>query len=254
MTLEEIRASGILEQYVLQLLSEEESQRVEAYMQEFPELTQDYLEIQHALQSFAQAKGIAPRKGLEEEIISSIKSDKIVPPKQKPDNSNPFRLLSILLGVALIGFLFYIMRIQNQLTGVQQQLIDLQASCDSISAINTARFALLENLRQPDNQPLRMTPTDNYPETQLVFHTNPGTQQNFIQIINLPQIGNNQSFQLWSLKEGENPIPLTVFTGQDDPIVPVDFEDGTATYAITIEPAGGSQVPTLTQLIGTVGV
>lgn len=254
MTLEEIRASGILEQYALQLLSEEETRSVEAYMQEFPQLQQDLLEIQYALQSFAQVKGIKPRKGLEEEIISSIIGKKGPDLKNKSNSSNPFKFLTFLLGIVSIGLLYYVINLGNQISTLQSQLNDLQADCDSISALNTARFALLENLRQPDNQPLRMTPTEAYPETQLVFHTNSNTQQNFIQIINLPQIGTNQTFQLWSLKEGQNPIPLTVFVGDDNPIVPVDFEDGTATYAITIEPAGGSLSPTLTQLIGTVGV
>jgi anti-sigma-K factor RskA len=34
----------------------------------------------------------------------------------------------------------------------------------------------------------------------------------------------------------------------------VDFIDKTATYAITIEPKGGSKSPTLENLIGTMGV
>jgi len=47
---------------------------------------------------------------------------------------------------------------------------------------------------------------------------------------------------------------LTVFKKGDNYILPVDFEEGTQTYAITIEKAEGVQVPTLSRLIGTIGV
>ena len=104
------------------------------------------------------------------------------------------------------------------------------------------------------NRILNMTPTSGYPETQLLFHINTVDRQNFIQVQNLPGIAANQAFQLWSLKPGVDPIPLTVFKQGDDFIIPVDFEEGTGTYAITIEAEGGAQVPTLERLIGTVTV
>ena len=48
-------------------------------------------------------------------------------------------------------------------------------------------------------------------------------------------------------------MPLNVFADKNT-IIPVDFIDQTATYAITIEPKGGSQSPSLDKLIGTMGV
>ncbi|MBK8625039.1 MAG: anti-sigma factor [Saprospiraceae bacterium] len=66
-------------------------------------------------------------------------------------------------------------------------------------------------------------------------------------------IKSNQAFQLWSLKDGVDPMPLNVFADKNT-IIPVDFIDQTATYAITIEPKGGSKSPSLDKLIGTMGV
>ena len=72
-------------------------------------------------------------------------------------------------------------------------------------------------------------------------------------MVNLPDIASDQAFQLWSLKDGADPMPLDVFADKNK-IIEVAFVDNTATYAITIEPKSGSKSPTLEKLIGTIGV
>ena len=49
------------------------------------------------------------------------------------------------------------------------------------------------------------------------------------------------------------PVPLDVFQG-DEKILEVAFEEGTETYAITIEPLGGQESSNLDNLIGTISV
>jgi len=79
------------------------------------------------------------------------------------------------------------------------------------------------------------------------------TKKNFIELKKMPSITSQQSYQLWSLKADVAPIPLTVFQG-DENIFEVAFEEGTGTYAITIEPLGGKESPSLENLVGTISI
>ncbi|MBP6447197.1 MAG: anti-sigma factor [Saprospiraceae bacterium] len=74
-----------------------------------------------------------------------------------------------------------------------------------------------------------------------------------MQLVNLPNITKDQVFQLWALKDGANPMPLDIFADTNK-LIPVAFIDNNTTYAITIEPKGGSQTPSLDKLIGTLSV
>ena len=91
----------------------------------------------------------------------------------------------------------------------------------------------------------------NYPTASLLIHNNNSSKKNYLQLSALPALSDNQSFQLWSLKADQDPIPLDVFDGTGDRIIEVQHINGTETYAITIEPKGGSKIPTLENLIGT---
>lgn len=259
MNIEEIRSSGLLEYYVLGLLSKAEMQEVESYLVQFPELKQDFLSIQNAMQYYAQSHGIAPKDSLKPKVFDTIKSKGVKMSENASTNvsggSKKSSILPLLLcGLVTVGALAYAWGKIDSYNKLDADYQALRVECDSLNNVQTKRIKTIDKLSERNNRATYFAATDNYKETKLIFHHNIDTKENFIQIQNLPEIPDGMAFQLWSLKEGLDPIPLTVFNTNDGNIVPVDFEDGTGTYAITIEKAGGVQSPTLTRLIGTVGV
>lgn len=263
MNIDEIRKSGMLEHYAMGVLSEQEVREVEGYLNQYPALQQDYLEIQNALQALATEKSIKPRASLEDELIKSIMDQSktidggVDSDKLKNDNissSNIWKTIAALLAISAISAVYFFWNMNAKYKNQTREFDTYKLECDSIKREQQEKIDLFSQLNVKDNRILNMTPTEGYPETQLLFHFNPIQKVNYIQIQNLPSIASNQAFQLWSLKPGEDPIPLTVFKNSADFVIPVDFEDGTGTYAITIEDENGALSPTLERLIGTVGV
>jgi hypothetical protein len=263
-TIKEIQESGLIEYYVLGLLSEKEVSEVRGYLEKYPVLQKDYNEIQSTMQIYAQANAVVPRNTLSNDITEYIKKnskDSIeteissTNTSTTPNSSSGFlKSLSAILGIATLGLIGLFISKNNDYKDLQKSRSILKNECDSIQSEQSTTLKIYESLNNPSNNSVKLTPTENYQNTQLIFHNNKTDKRNFIQIQNLPKINKDQAFQLWSLKEGVDPIPLTVFTKGDNYILPVDYEEGTQTYAITIEDAAGAQVPTLTRLIGTVGV
>lgn len=262
--IEDIRNEGLLEYYVLGLLSEEDNKRVESYLQQYPELSADLRSIQLAMQQYSISQGIAPKANLQSKVINLIKekgdktpiestAKKETAPATKTGGSSNWP--SYLLGAILLGSqLYYVWNLNNKVEAAEERAAVIQQECDSISNAQVEQLALYESLLNPQSRAIPLTPTEKYQETDLLFFINDQTKTNYIKINNLPAIASGKAFQLWSLKDGVDPIPLTVFSGVGSFVLPVDYEDGTGTYAITIEDAGGATTPDLTKLIGTAGV
>ena len=268
MTVNDIRKSGMLEYYVLGLLSEAQLREVEGYLVAFPELKKDLLEIQGTMQLFAQKQGIAPKSSLKDDIIKNIRDNGSKTPiesktqidnKKAPDTtknkSNLGNSLAVVFALATLAAAYFAYTKYDENQNLESSYTILQKECDEKESELLEKIEIFDALNNPKNRILSMTPTEAYQETDLIFHTNSENRKNYIQIRNLPEIADNQAFQLWSLKGGDSaPIPLTVFKDGDNYIVEVDFENGTGTYAITIEKEGGVESPTLSRLIGTVNV
>ncbi|GLR15739.1 anti-sigma factor [Portibacter lacus] len=262
MNIEEIRNSGLLESYIIGTLTENERAEVEKYVEQYPELKSELSQIERALRTYGEIKGVQPRKELKGEIIKSITGKSVDPDVDPPKKGfGPFFFPSIILACLLGASLLWGSNHANEAEELAAENNDLrsentsyQLSCDSIADANAELEAILAIINNAGNRIVPMTATGNYASTTLYLHTNEALRKNYLQALVLPDISREQAFQLWSLKPNQDPIPLSVFSDSENQIFEVDFEDGTATYAITIEPAGGSQVPNLELLIGTMGV
>jgi anti-sigma-K factor RskA len=256
--IKEYIASGILELYVLGQLSPEEMSAVEAMQAEHTAVAQEIYEISRTLEQYGQLSSVAPSPGLEDKILSQLspKSPPDTRGKPKDDGTNnptnlgrTFTLLITGLALGLIPLFFAKKQFNDELSELKTEL----AKCEKITKDNAQEIALIQKLNSPNNKIFKLAPTAGFAGVDLYLHNNPSLKQNIIQIIKSPTIRSDQAFQLWALKEGQAPQPMDVFASSSD-FVEVGFVDDTKTYAITIEPAGGSQTPTMTNLIGTIGV
>jgi len=264
-TVKQIRESGLLEYYVLGLLDRQEASRVEGYLLQYPELHADYLQIQRTMESYAQSKGLKPSRDLTKDIRDLIRKDgshQIVEPPSidsvpaKTANLQKSRgswLGTIVFALAATALLWSLLQQRSQYAQLSDRLDEVQSACDSVTTAQKQELDSYRLIQDKDSRTVPLAPTDGYKDATLILHTNELLGQNYIQVKNLPNIAAGEAFQLWSLKEGQDPMPLTVFK-DGTAIIPVAYEQGTATYAITIEQESGALTPDLTKLIGTLSV
>jgi len=253
LSITEIRDTGLLERYVIGELAPSERQQVEEAIRTYPELKVELAEIEQAFKHFAFAKTVKPAPRVLENTLKSINAG---PNPPVPPSTSAGSNLSGLFGVAalalasLAGYLW--VQSSNAETALATVQTELEA-CIAKQEDTRGPIALLEDIQRSDNQVVTISATDKYPETAIFIYNNPTTERNYLALGQLPTLGPDESYQLWSLKADTAPIPLTVFDDSET-IIPVSFEEGTGTYAITIEEKGGAQAPNLEQLIGTFGM
>ena len=255
MDIKEFRESGLLELYLMGACSQEEIQLVEESLAKFPELQKDIEEISLGLANYAHAQGKKPSPSLKDKILKEAGgAKKNTNDKNAQRGSGSSSTLTTLLSAATILLAGFGIYFNNEMKVAKKALEAKQIECDSILTATQLEYAMLDDLQRSDNALIAISATEKYAGTELVLIHNATTRKNYLQVQNLPAITANQSFQLWSLKPDQAPIPLTVFQGDEGIFIPIDFEEGTPTYAITIEPRGGQDAPTLANLIGTWGV
>lgn len=254
MGITEIRESGLLELYVIGGATTDEIKIVEQALIDYPQLKEDLYEIGGALEVYAKVHQVEPSEGVKEKILKQVSSSRPITDKSSIVSVGiPSWITYVLAALAGLMFLLYFSTNSKHIS-LQTEFEKLQIDCDSIQQASEAQYAVLEQLQSPNNEILAFSATEKFEQTELSLIYNAADKQNFIQVKNIPSISNQESYQLWSLKPGVDPIPLTVFQGDEGLFIPVSFEDGTATYAITIENLGGAQSPNLDNLIGTVNV
>jgi len=239
-------------------LTPAEKAEVEGYLTSYPELMTDLHEIGRSLELYAMSAAKTAPSGLKEKILNDIRDS--TPKNSSPSDSGiqsgfgAWRAIAALLGLGAVLFGFMFWQKNTALNSLQSEHFALRDSCDQTTQQLTAQLEILRQLTFPDNRIIPFQATPGFASTDLYLHYNAVTKRNFIQVRNLPSLAANQSFQLWSLKPDQAPEPLTVFEIPSNGLIEVAFVAGTDTYAITIEPRGGRETPTLENLIGTVSV
>lgn len=252
--------SGILELYVLGQLSSEEEKEVQDMQAKHIEIQREIHEISLSLEKYAQLNAIKAPAQVADRIFenlpskssgttSSVNNTVVTPPKTGLSWNTLTTLFALL---SVLGFSMYFILKTEHNSAIKKYESDKKA-CDSIATQQQQQFAIINQINDPNNKIIDMTPTAGYAGISVYLHYNVVNKKNFLQLVNLPEITSDQAFQLWSLKDGADPMPLDVFF-DNNKIIEVAFVDNTATYAITIEPKGGSKSPTLERLIGTMGV
>lgn len=247
--------SGVLELYVLGQLNADEAREVERMQAEHTEVAQEIYAIAQAMEEYSKLQSVQPPPHVRDEILKNL-SPKSPQPLSIPSQNKTNQWLSTALAASLLLSLITLAFLYSKGITYQKEIASMKDKiyiCDSISNAKSVEMALLESMRSPDNRIIPIAPTPAYPKSAIYLHHNPVTRKNVIQISDAPSLVDGQVFQLWALPPQGDPVPMEIF---DDgaSLASVGYSKDATTYAITIEEAGGSKVPTLSRLIGTVSV
>lgn len=235
-------------------LSPAEKAEVEGYLNTYPELRHEIREIERSLEVYAGSAALKSPAGLKEKVLNAIRNDMKGTTSAPQQSFNAWALVAAVFGLGLLLFGYFYFQRENDIQQLKKDLAIVKDTCDKKTNELTNQLDLLRQLTAPNNKILPFTATPGFASTDLYLHINKTTKRNFIQVRNLPGIDANQSYELWAIKPNQAPMPLTVFDKPANGLIEVAYVDDTAVYAITIEPRGGKNTPTMENLIGTVSV
>ncbi|MBK9149722.1 MAG: anti-sigma factor [Saprospiraceae bacterium] len=248
-------SSGILELYVIGALSSDDMKEVEEVAGKYPEIQIEIYEISRSLEQYARLRGkeLSPEvwSGLQQKLASQndrrVGGSMINPSKSRDSFING---LYIILAVALSGVFGYLLYQSNQLKKNINELQSRLIQCDSLKDKMNLELDKLYAVSGINVKRTVLQPNPEYNSVKMVMHSDVAGEKNIMQILQAPGLNIGEVYQLWYFDDKNTPVPLETFTG-DQLINQFSFIPQAKVYAITIEPEGGSTVPTLSRLIGT---
>lgn len=269
MDVKEYIASGIIERYVLGSVSPQESQEVECMSHIYPEIKEELTALQSSIEQMAQASAVEPPQNVKAKIMERIKTEAQTITKEETEKANakivqmtPSKgrvnlykygiAASIVIAVAL-GV--YTTTLQSDKAQIAQQL---QQNKEQVEALATEKQELQQYAEQTSNyvaflkdastQKIQMGGTENHPEALATVFWNANSSKVVLEVNNLPTPPSDKQYQLWAIVDGA-PQDMGVFDMTNASSL-VDMKEASSAqaFAITLEPKGGSEAPTLEQM------
>ncbi len=259
MDVQEYIASGILELYVAGILSDKENLEIANYAKEYPEIQKEIVAIEA---SILELSGKAS-PGLNYSFSSIMdRINKDVKVIALDEGRSPIMMYvgwaaSILLAVGLFWMYQQNQELKSDLEVVEQQNTTLeQQIADTDSSLEQTK-ELLNTIRDQNISVIPLGGQEVSPTSYAKAYWNKENEKVYIDAKGLPEPPDGFVYQVWSLKLS----PLTPtsmglledFASDENKVFALNNPNESEAFGITLEPAGGSESPTLEQLY-TLGV
>ena len=265
-----IISSGDLELYVLGMLSEEDNVKVARLAEMFPEIKKEIDDIEQSLLQmgdeadasdapsplvrnnlFAQLHSFASETventgvaDVTNNAMADKKEAKIIPMRQ------PKRILTNLLLAASVFGLIACFAVISHLVSANKHYHEVADNITSkVNQLQQNTLTLQQNLglyQDTNYQKINLKHVPGKPEALLQLFWNKSTHRVYAADISLPDAPAGKQYQLWAIVDGK-PVSAGLLNTKRTPQQMFDFAKADA-FAITLEKAGGSPTPTLTEM------
>jgi anti-sigma-K factor RskA len=246
--------TGLLEQYILGLTDEQESETVEQYAEAYPEIQKEINSMRSALDQYAQQYAVMPPEELKSRVMKSIEGEARQDRQPQAGESSSLTRISSGLAILLFGVLgvlaAYFYQGRNKAQAAYQNLNAEFELFKQDCANEKARLGETQKvyafINDPNTTTVTMKGVGATPDAQTVAYYNAATQKAYVNTAKLPAPPAGKTYQIWADVEGEM-INMGVLK-QESHLQAIRFVDHAESLNITIEPAGGSEEPTVANL------
>ncbi|NER09259.1 Anti-sigma-K factor rskA [Muriicola jejuensis] len=240
--------SDLLEKYLLGATSREEAARVERYIVMYPEVRKQFEELQENLEAYAKLHSRPSPEGLKARILQRI--------RKEDRGRRKIRRYAIAASVA--AFLFagssYFFWNQNQNlqdenTLVNNRIQNLEADMKQQLEDVRNQFIVLNN---PQTKKFYVNGNEKARDLKAVAYVNPVKKLSYINVRNLPNLPEDQCYQMWAEVNGEM-VNLGIIKKIEDKdkLLALPYGENAISY-ITIEPDGGNVSPTVQNIVANI--
>ena len=239
-----IQSSELIEQYVLGQLNEKESAGVECLANTYPEIKEEIMLHQKALEMYASAYEKKPPSHLKEKILGKMTFSE---PEQQPETKKEIKpiwpkisLAASVLLCLLCGWLYTI----NQTSKRENAQLN-----EEYSQYKGSVDPLLQAMNNPQNQVVKMLGSELDPDAMVTVFWNQESNGVDLYVNNLPKPSYGKQYQLWIIgPNGPEDMGMLDNNFEGKILAMKEVQNTPTAFAITLEKEGGVPSPTLEQL------
>lgn len=260
MQVQDIISSGLLELYAANLTSAAESEQVQAWIKQYPEVAAELKAIEKGLENYAQNDALAPGENVKEKIfaaintaansdVNTISSAKSIPVKSYWKWAAAASVV-LLMGSAIINMVYYgkYTAANNILKETQQQLAQEQQKGNEIKS----DLAVVQN---PYSVPVALKGTETLPDATAKIFWMTNTGEVMVDASNLPDAPAGKQYQFWAIVDGvpvNGGLIITNDKGIKFRMQKMKTFGKAQAFAISLEKEGGNPTPTAVVSMGKI--
>ena len=258
-------ASGKLELFLLGDLNESESEEVLTLAGKYPEIQKELDSLEEKMLAFDQKTGPVPSSKMKEKIFASLEDEfkaaetsKVRSSEAKVVSLSPWKLFaaaaSIVAVLASAAAIFYGTKYYEKDRQFTALLLEQSVMADNLNQVkleHEQKDVLVEKLMAGDFRrvQLKVGGLEIQKDAEVDVFWDQSAQEVFVAVNNLNELSGEYDYQLWAIGS-KGPIGIgLVNSGQKLTLQQMQSVSDAGVFAITIEPKGGSQSPTLDKLV-----
>ena len=253
--------SGMLEQYFLGTLPEEQIVVLEKMLAEDEVLAAKFSEIETDFENIAFENAVQPPSSIKENLFAAIQDDPKVKTLPKEEASETKRIqpklfMWIAAGIAaifMVSSLWMFTEWNSSTTNLNVVQETVQTQQERIAALEaeleTAEL-LVKVIKDPNTEQYALKTNRRLPKGEAVAYINHERKYAVLNPQKLPELLEDKTYQMWADVQGEM-ISMGVIDKKKEVIV-LEYIPAATSLNITIEPSGGSDHATVEQLVANV--
>ena len=252
MNIKEYISSGVVESYVLGLLTAQERFEFEQYCEAYPELKAARDAFELAIEKQAMENAVTPPANVKEKVFSVIQqkaasnTSKIVGMEPTTRKSSGLRWMAAASIILFLVTGYFAYTFYNQNRDLNNSLKSLEAKVDQMEEYQK----IMSDPNIAVVNMVAMTPA----KASASIYWDSTSSDVYLLIKNMPQLPSDKQYQLWSIINGQNgqlqPSSLGLFDAGENQKVILKMSNvkKADAFAITIEKRGNTEGPNLEQL------
>lgn len=263
--------SSLLEEYLLGITDDSQTAEVERMLETYPEVKEEYVRMQADIESFCAAYAQKPPSDLKAFILDGIE-EKIEEPTESHmphaaemetpivpmarQGMNWMTAAASIVALIAISAAVYFWNQQQTLVAelgtAKKERAQIAAQLEQLNSSMAQTVGMNSLAYHPKTNCVLLRGNAKADELGVVAYWNEETKQSFLNVLWLPEM-EGKVFQLWADVDGEM-ISLGILDPTQAPFAPIEFKTDAESLNITIEPEGGSDHPTVTDLVSSIPI
>lgn len=230
--------SGLLEKYVLGSTTTNENLEVEHYISNYPEVEKEYILLQDNLEIIAKANAVEAPNFILDTILEEVNDQPIIVlPHSKA--KTPWYNIAASIAAFIFAGSALLLFIHNKALVRENQVVvdeifdlrnDIQKNNDKLDDV-MRQFMKLNN---PETEKYVLRGNDRAKELKTVAYINSVDKTSMIDIVELPQLPENQNYQIWAELQ-DKMVNLGILDPSNKKLQSIPYMENALGLSITIE-------------------
>lgn len=236
---------GLLELYLTGELSEELTNAVEEALENDKSLKEHFDALESDFERMGMEQAIAPPHSVKLRLKNAV--------GQSRTNWLPLGIaasFALIFGLSTFWLYEKWQDAEQNLNTLQTQASELRQQVNNLESEYRLTSNRLESINNPDVTPMVLYGNSKAPNGKVIAYVNHKSQLVLVNPKGLPRLPENKTYQMWSDVNGEMINMGVVPT--DKELVQLKYIENAESLNLTIEPVGGSEHPTVEELVSNI--